>query len=184
MKIISAFYIIALLSIVLSFSACNTKTTYETIKTDQKYSLDLPTYLQPANDLNDDATLQYQNLIKEFYVVVIEDSKEDYNQMLEMSDTTGTNSNKFESFSKLFSDSYEQNLNLTIDKNPTDFKIGSLSAKTFSMTGTLEESEIYYHFTLIDGKDTYYQVLQWTLAGRKESYKGEMDKIIKSFKEL
>jgi hypothetical protein len=42
------------------------------------YSLGIPTYMTKATTLNDEASLQFQNLFKETYVIVIDENKEKF----------------------------------------------------------------------------------------------------------
>jgi len=184
MQKLSSFYLLVLLSSIAFLSACNTKTTYETVKTEQKYSLDLPSYLEKGTGLHDNATLQYQNLLKEFYVVVIEDDKENLYKVIDENGLEEMYPKNFTGYSNLLVEGFKENPDVKIDANFTEWKVGTLPAKNFDMTGKLEGISIYYHYTLVEGKNTYYQVMQWTLADRKEQYKEEMDKIAKSFKEF
>lgn len=184
MKILSSFYLLALLSVLFSLNACTTQTTYETVKSDQKYSLELPSYLQKGTDLHEVATFQYQNLLKEFYVVVIEDDKAELNKIIDQNGIEEMYPKNFTGYTDLLVAGFNENPDIKIDNKVTDWAIGTLPAKNFSLNGTLEGIDIYYHYTLIEGKNTYYQVMQWTLADRKDNYKEEMNKIAKSFKEL
>ncbi len=182
MKNLSSLYI--LIFLVFFFSGCDTKTTYETINTDQKYSLELPSYLQKGTDLHDDASLQYQNLLKEFYIVVIEDNKEDLNNLIDENEIADLYSKDFTGYSDLLVEGFKENPDVGFDGKFTEWKIGTLDAKYFKLSAQVEGLDVFYHYTLIEGKNTYYQVMQWTLADRKDAYKDEMEKIAKSFKEL
>ena len=63
-------------------------------------------------------------------------------------------------------------------------KINGLNAKTFSVTGKVDGIDAFYKIAYIEGKDTYYQVLIWSLLKKQEKYTPEMEKIIASFKEI
>src|SRR5688572_33470128 len=49
-------------------------TTVRTVNIHDRYSLDLPTYMTKAGDLNFEATLEYKNELKEVYIIVIDES--------------------------------------------------------------------------------------------------------------
>ncbi|WP_291721849.1 hypothetical protein [Bernardetia sp.] len=183
MKKIPLFYIVALFLFSTLFSGCDFKTTYETVVTGQKYSLDLPSYLRESKELHEEATLQYQNPLKEFYVVVIEDNKTEFNKIIEENGLQEMFSNDLKSYSDLIVAGLKENPEFG-EANLVDKKIGTLDAKYFEFSLKLEELDVFYHYTLVEGKDTYYQILQWTLLDRKELHKAEMDKIAASFKEL
>ena len=52
------------------------------------------------------------------------------------------------------------------------------------MTRTLEESNIYYHFTLIEGKIPIIKYFNGRLRAEKTLNKRERDKVAKFFEEL
>ncbi len=184
MKILSSFYVVVLIAFMVSLSACDTKTKYETVTTAQKYSLDLPSFLEQGTEMQEGATLLYQNLLKEFYVMVIEDDKANLHKVIDDGGLEELYPKTFIGYADLLAASFKENSEVNIDAKFIDQKIGTLGAKHFNMLSKIEGIDIYYHYTLVEGKDTYYQVMQWTLADRKDMYKEEMDRIAKSFKEL
>ena len=184
MKKISSLYLIPFLFCFTLLSSCNMQTTYETVVTGQKYSLELPSYLKVGTELHEEATLQYQNPLKEFYVIVIEDSKTKLDQLLEENGLQEMFSNDLQGYSDLIVAGLEENPEFKKSTTLTDKKVGTLDAKYFDFSLKLEGMDVYYHYTLVEGKDTHYQILQWTLLDRKELHKAEMDKIAASFKEL
>ena len=51
---------------------------YEKVSLDSVFHVDLPIYMKPMNQLNSDAVLQYGNIYKETYFVVIQEDKNEY----------------------------------------------------------------------------------------------------------
>ena len=47
-----------------------------------------------------------------------------------------------------------------------------------------QELEIYYMMGVYHGEDAFYQVLSWTLADQKDEFRTNMDKMVRSFKEI
>lgn len=166
-----------LLSILLS---CESKEV-ETITIKNKYSIELPEFLSKAQDLHNDASLQYQNVFKELYVVVIDEPKQEF---AEIASTTEDFSPDLNGYHQILKSSFEEGVH-NIDITPTkDIQINGLKAKTFSLTGELTEIPIYYNVAYIEGKDTFYQIITWTLKSSKQKYQEPMEKIIYSFKEI
>jgi hypothetical protein len=67
-----------LLLVILTFSSCS-KTKWSHVTVNNKYTLQLPSYLEPAN-FTKDASLQVQNTEKEFYLMVLDEDKAQFKQ--------------------------------------------------------------------------------------------------------
>lgn len=153
----------------------------ETVTVKNKYSLELPEFLSEARDLHDKASLQYQNAFKEFYVVVIDEPKQEF---LEVAEGTTDFTPDFNGYHQILRSSLEETIKESEFTPTKDVRINGLKAKTFSLTGKVEEIPIFYDIAYIEGKDTFYQVVIWTLKSSKEKFKEPMDKILSSFKEI
>jgi hypothetical protein len=73
---------ILLLIVPLAFASCKRETVFTEVKVNNRYSLSIPDYLQACTDLHKDASMQYQNVEKDIYVMVIDEKKktmQDYN---------------------------------------------------------------------------------------------------------
>lgn len=167
--------IIAVGLLLVLLISCDSKTEFQTVKIKNRYSLELPDFLSEAQNLNPDASLQYQNPLREFYVMVLDEPKTDF----PISSKVDLNA---------YRDILRPNLEASLEKpsfSPEkDTVINGLKAKLFTLSGTTEGLDIYYKFAYIESKTHFYQVLTWTLLNRKDQFSSDMDKIIASFKEL
>ena len=164
----------------ISLFSCDSKTEFKSIKVND-YSISLPDFLSEGKDLNDDASLQYQNLFKEFYVVVIDESKAAFEEAIAINELEDLYDPNFEGYTELLIGSLEEAVTFK-NKKETDTKINGLRAKILAFEGTVEGIDIYYQVAYIDGISNYYQVMVWTLADKKESYEKMMDEMIQTFK--
>lgn len=166
--------------VAITLSACDGEPQTVTIK--NKYSVELPSFLSVATDLNDDASLQYENGMREFYVVVIDEPRKDFDDMMINNDLGYTPD--LDGYSQILIDDVRETLH---DKNTAKAEkttINGLEARTTSLTGTVQNLDVYWKVGYIQGKKDYYQVLCWTLTENKDKYDAQMADIIKSFKEL
>src|SRR5688572_26412269 len=77
---------ICALSVILSSCVLNlfkdekkeAKTELETVTVEGNYSMGVPKFMTQAKSLNDEASLQYQNIFKETYVIVIDENKQEF----------------------------------------------------------------------------------------------------------
>lgn len=170
--------IFTLLFVATALFACNSD-KIETVSIKNQYSVDLPSFLSKATTLHEDASLQYQNAMREFYVVVIDETKQEFHSAVQETDFTADLSG----YAQVLRTSLEQSMSDGKFSTVTDTQINGLKAKTFTFEGTMEGLPIYYSVAYIEGKDHYYQIVSWTLQKSKDKYQEQMKAIASSFKE-
>ncbi len=171
-----------LLAVVITcLISCRSRANEEVV-VENKFKVNIPTYLSQTFDLNEDATLQYQSRFRDVYVMVIEDTKEEFHNILIESEITDEYSSDFEGFAKLmfacggFWDVPEDDVKIN--------KINGLNAITVETSNIIEGVDIFYKAALIEGKTTYYQIVAWTNANKKSKNKADIEKMVDSFTEL
>lgn len=157
------------------FASCNSKTEYQTVKVKNKYSLKLPDFLSETQTLNSEASLQYQNALREFYVIVLDEPKAQFPNQEAIN---------LEEYKNIVLENMKLNLSEPTISSIEDTIINGLKAKIFSISDNTQNIEIYYQFAYIESKSNFYQIMTWTLENRKDKFSDDMDKIIASFKEM
>jgi hypothetical protein len=150
------------------------------------FSISLPSHLKPTENLNEDAIVEYQDLSKEYYVIVISESIEEFHQAIADAEleedypTTG-----IETYSQFIKDRFESNVddmrNITEMKK---LKVHGNEARYFESNATVSGIDIFYHYGFIEGDSTYYQVMSWTLSKKEPDFKEAMLESLKSLKEV
>lgn len=165
---------LVILSLLVS---CRQETTFTEVNINNRYTIEIPTYMKPCSDIQKDASLQYQNLEKDVYAIVIDEKK----VAMQNYDLSFTLDNYFNSISSQgFSESIK-NGKISI---PGRQEINGNKALIADITGRLEDNDVYYKFAVIETPYEFYQVLTWTRADHRASLEPDMIKIIESFKEL
>ena len=165
--------------------SCNIETTYETVNVKNRFSIVLPSFLTKTNDLNDDASLQYQNERREFYVAVIEESFDEVDMAIEQLKEENLDfKNTLEDYKKMSFDDYKSQLTNAEMYNTKDTIVNNMQAITTHLRGRINGVDIFYCLGLFKGKTGYYQATSWTLANNEGLYNDDMDKIIYSIKEV
>jgi hypothetical protein len=162
--------------------------TTQTVVVNNRYSVELPSFLKQTTRLNDEASLQYWDKTIEFYTTVIDEDKEEFEGALKelkkradnWEDTPILDSMAAFSLQNMFED-----LDKLIKSEFVETEINGLKALTFSILDKKRWStSIYYQFGFIEGKDTLYQIISWTIGENANMFKDKMEKIIFSFNEL
>ena len=92
----------------LSSSSCVSEDAVEVVNIQGKYSLSVPSFLTKVNNLNEDASLQYQHAWKELYVIVIDEAKSEIGTALKTYDLEGIYSQDLKGYTDLVLENFSQ----------------------------------------------------------------------------
>lgn len=166
-----------LFSVLIFFVACKKETTFNTITVNDKYSIAIPDYITPCTDLHKNASLQYQNIEKDVYYMVIDERKKlmasyhlDYDIDLY--------------YKNVASQAFIETLENGKINPPGRQEIDGHKALISEITGDISGTEVYYRMAIIETPYAFYQILSWTKSENKETYINDMIKFIESFNEL
>lgn len=155
--------------------------------TAKNYSLEVPEYMTPATDLNAEASLQYQNVIKETYVVVLDEPKEEFIDVFADLGLYDDSLSPLENYAQFQSESVLEMMRKVAKKTELEFtESEGLKKASFSVVGTVEDVPdltIYYVLGYVEGANTMYTIMGWTLESRIDRYGVDLDQIVASFKE-
>lgn len=161
----------------LILASCQHETIFTEVKVNDRYSVTIPEYLQPCTDLHKDASLQYQNVEKDIYTIVIDEKKitmqgYDLDYDLDLY------------FKSIASQPFLETIKDGKVSIPGRQQIDGNKALIAEITGKIEQTDVYYKLGVVETPYQFYQLLVWTRAENKEKYEKDMIRIIESFKEL
>lgn len=162
------------------------ETDFNAVEINGEYQMMIPKYMKEASALNDDASLQYQNLFKEAYVVVIDESKEEFVSVFrdlgEYNDSLSVVENYRDIQLKYLVEGTEV---ISVSK-PVSKKINERAAEVVELDGNVEgvAKSISYYLTFVEGDKQVYMIMAWTLQDRKERFRDTYEKIANSFRLL
>lgn len=166
-----------LFTLAVAISSCKQETVFTDVKVNNRFEISVPEYMQPCADLHKDASLQYQNTEIDIYAMVIEEKKstmEDYDLDYDIDLY----------FKNIASQAFIENIKNGKVSPPGRQTIDGNKALTSEITGNIDGTDVYYKMAIVESKYSFYQILTWTRADRKEKYISDMTKFIESFKEL
>lgn len=164
-----------------TFVSCDQKT--KTITIEGNYELDVPVKYAEVNDLNPEASLQYQNSRKNIFVIVIDETKETVATALTKNNLTDRYDNSLKGYSELITDGMDNTIAIKDKPEFNDIIIDNLKARELSFEGIASGNHVYWKLAFIEGKKRFYQVMVWTEAAEQKKHEREMQAIINSFRE-
>jgi hypothetical protein len=133
----------------------------------------LPGGWKEHRKLNDAAELQAANLAKNLYVVVLTESKEDFDDNLTL-----------EEHSAITRDRLLESLTAYEVKGPLNLNIKGNPAVQFEIRGQAKNYNVVYLHTTVETPRNFYQILAWTSKSGFEKNKAELERVVDSFLEV
>ncbi|MBC5841060.1 MAG: hypothetical protein K2Y30_07135 [Flavobacteriaceae bacterium] len=172
------FAVLTVISITLFSVAAKSQTKFNVQKAGNIFDISIPDYMTRTIGLNDVATVQYKNSVKDIYTIVIEDSKEE----LTIADIFYTSLQEFqEEFEADFIKDEEKRTSskpIFTTKNNINFAEYDVSYYDKEL-----KIDVYYLVGIAETKSHFYKILSWTNLENKEKFKTDFQKILYSLKQ-
>lgn len=185
------------LPVILIISSCNLNSLIDEMrgKNDDKaamvqhsvnhlYSLQVPEFLDSMPELNDVASFQYGNALKELYCIVIDEEKEAVLSAFEISpaDMAQNDTTLLEHYATVTISNYITSLKEARQERIRYVQKDSYKYLLHDIYGKINNNGAYMKYVTIESRDHVFQLLVWTLDKYKAKYSPVMDKVIESFK--
>lgn len=146
--------------------------TQTEVSNDGLCQISLPAGWSTQTNLHADANIQVANIHDGLYLIVLTESKSDFENM------------SLEGHSELTRQRFLNNLQNGQIGEPNNFKINDQPALQYQISGTVDNVNIVYLHTTVEGKEHFHQIVAWTLSSKFEKNKAALESVINSFKEL
>jgi hypothetical protein len=176
--------LILIVPAVVLFFGCGQFNKSETVNVEGLYSMTMAKDLSPRDDLNEEASLQYGNILKELYIICIHESHEEFENALLVTGLDSLYTIDLEGYAELLLDGMLDQIEAHEEPVLRDISVNGLSGKKTAFDANSGGVDAHFQIAYIRGKENYYQIWTWTLMDRKEKHATEMDEMIRSFKEI
>ncbi|MFN8336771.1 MAG: hypothetical protein U0U09_16695 [Cyclobacteriaceae bacterium] len=142
------------------------------------FTINLPDYMIRTVGLNDVASIQYKSDDKDVAGFVIYDTKEE----LALAEVTFASVREF--YDGFIADFLTDQENRQVSEPVSQTKAGINFIEADATYYDKElETEIYYHVGVVETKKSFYKVLAWSAADKKDQFKADFQKILYSLKD-
>ena len=143
------------------------------VSTDGQSQIDVPMFWTEETDLNDEAELQAASPLFEQYIIVLTESKLDFE---------GFDIN-LQSYSEIVRDNFLDSVGDVSMTDEQSLTINGNNAIQYELRGTVDGLDVVYWMTCVEGNDNYYQILSWTLLEYVDISAPELQEVVESFQE-
>ncbi|MBU2711364.1 NINE protein [Zooshikella harenae] len=142
------------------------------ISADGRLSVTVPSRWNVIKQLNEEAVLQAAQLRDENYLIVLAESKIDFEESISVREYG-------ELVSNIILSSLEQS---ELIAGPTSLEVNGQPALSYEIVGRTQRVNIYYYLVVAQNDEEYFQLVSWTLKSRMNRNKPTLQQVIKSFK--
>jgi len=141
-----------------------------------EYTLEVPDYLKQTFDLNDVASLQYKNILKDVYLIVIEDDK----KVLESLEIDFPSTADFLLF---FVKDYNIEAENRMQSEIVEFENNGNNFAQVELTFKDEAGEYFMLITAVQTNTHFYKIMNWTKLVEKDIYYADFKRTAKSLQD-
>jgi len=159
---------------------------YKAIDVNELYTMSVPKDMKPTDFLNDEASLQYFNIYKEHYVIVIDESKSEFIEVFKSMDEYDTDLSVVENYAKAQLNFFSEDLTFRKETGLQPMTINDRDALRKSAVADVEgvPNPISYQFAFAEGKKNLYMIMAWTTEENARDFFEQQMFMFKSLKEL
>jgi hypothetical protein len=146
----------------------------------------IPKFMTKTDGLNDEASLQFQNIFKETYVIVIDENKQEFIDAYKDLDTYDSTTAVIANYADTQVQLTTSSMNVLSKSELKFFPINGNKAANIEIDAEIEgvAAPITYFLTFVEGDENLYFIMAWTLQKYKDDYRETYGEIAKSFKTL
>lgn len=142
------------------------------VATDGVSQVTIPGTWREIPTLNDKAEIQVGNEVSEQYLIVLTESKLDFDDI------------DLAEYADLAAETLETSLTNKVRSPAVPRQVQGRPALEMRITGTIDKLNIVYWLTAVEGREHYFQVLTWTLASRSNANESALRSVTDSFQEV
>jgi hypothetical protein len=144
----------------------------------------IPAFMTKATALNKGASLQYQNIFKEAYVIVIDENKQEFIDTYKKLSIYDTTRSVLSNYTDAQVQSITANIEVLSQKDATTSRINGLKAATVELDANVKDVKIpiTYFLSFVEGNDKLYFIMAWTLQDKKDTHRDTFSRMVKSFR--
>src|SRR5688572_15741975 len=132
---------------------------FQLVEVNDEYSIRIPNYMKKAVSLHEEASLQYQNVFKETYIIIIDESKSEYIETFKDLGEYDTSVSVAANYRIVNQKYLRENATVKNETKPTHEVINGLDAEMIEIEADVDGVDIYYTMCYIEGDEKMYQIL-------------------------
>ena len=151
------------------------------INVNDEYVLSVPEYMTEMKSLHEDASLQYANVYKETYMVIIDEGKEEFINTFKELEIYNDSLSPLGNYADFQLKSFKESIGILKIKR-LERSVKKLPSEIHQFNGSVEGINIAYLVSFVEADKKMYMLMSWTLKNRYSKYKKTFKLIHSTFK--
>lgn len=151
---------------------------------DGRYAIDLPNNFLLAKGLNEEASLEYESVENDVYVIVIDKLKAAVHQSWQEQVLAGQYTEDLQGFARLVEEGIRANFVDAAILDHVDTIVHEMPAQLMKVKCRFGRVRLTYVTGVYEGREDYYQVMVWTRSSQEEKFLTQMYSILYSLREI
>ncbi|MBT8244768.1 MAG: hypothetical protein HKP48_06245 [Winogradskyella sp.] len=160
------------------------ESNFKTITIDSLYQLDVPKYMKNMPSLHPDASLEYANIYKEAYSVVIHENKQEFIDIFKEIDEYDDKLSPIENYLQVQKNMLSESINNAKFQDYGLNNINGLPARQIKVIGRIDGIDAFYIICFVEGEENIYMLMNWTLQNKRNKFENTFEYINGTFKLL
>lgn len=150
------------------------------------YKVLIPNSMTESTALNAEAALQYANVFKEMYVILIDEPKEEFVKVYKELGLYDESKSPLQNYRDVQLQFLAEGIQMTSQPSPSSVEINGVPAELAEFDGiaTGISQEIAYFLSFYESPENVYMMMAWTLKDKKADHRPVYQKITQSFQLL
>ena len=144
----------------------------QVVADDDSVRVEVPAHWKPNPELNDIASIQYANLSREQYFIVISEPKSDFYADMDVF-----------SYNNLLLENFRESLTDIQIKYLGEVEINDMAGLKHELRGRIDGLSVVYLLVALEGTDSYHQLVFWSTAARWKTGSNVFEEVLTSFAE-
>ena len=150
------------------------------------YEIGVPPDMTSTTGLNQDSSMQYENIYEETYLAIIDEDKQAFKSAYTLYGGIDESKSIISNYARIQTDFFLKGVRVINKPEPKQLTINGRDAEQVEFIASVAgvESDIYYLITFVEGEKNVYMIMTWTLAKFEAEHKSTFVEMASSFREL
>jgi len=158
------------------------ESNYKTVGIDSLFEVDIPIYMKTLPGLNPEAILQYANIYKETYFVIIQENKDDYIDLFKRYGEFDSKLSVIENYKNAQKGLFKESIANAKIQEYGLVNINNKPARQIKIFGEVDGIKAAYIVAFIEGEKDIFMLMNWTTDNRFVKFENSFEYINDTFK--
>lgn len=159
------------------------KEDFKWVETNSDYKIKVPNYMEQTTVLNAEASLQQMDVLKEEYIIIIDEAKQEFIEAYKELGAYNHKLNTLENFHEVQTLHLKEAMKIELTSKHKPIKLKNSKAYFIEADAVIEgtDEKASYFIYHVESKSKLYTIMAWTLKKHQNIYREKVKKMMTTF---